>query len=123
MIYANGDRYEGEWLSDQKHGRGKYSHALANDIYEGEWVNDRKHGKGTYKFGYMQFIIFLAMEIYTQVTGSVIKCMERGSLLPPMVRCVRESLKIIDMHPEFHIIISQTILIMSFLRELFGIKK
>jgi len=40
MAYANGDKYEGEWLSDKKHGRGKYFHVLTDDIYDGEWVND-----------------------------------------------------------------------------------
>ena len=51
MLYANGDRYEGEWLADKKHGRGKYTHALTDDIYDGEWVQDQKHGKGNYVFG------------------------------------------------------------------------
>ena len=33
----NGDKYEGGWLNDKRHGQGKYTWA-DGDFYEGEWV-------------------------------------------------------------------------------------
>lgn len=70
--YANGDRYDGEWLDDQPHGKGIYRRTSGdcfegdfvkgrihgrgravyanNDVYEGEWRDDMKHGEGVYTF-------------------------------------------------------------------------
>ena len=64
FFYYGGNKYEGEWKDDKKHGQGKKSDLFNNllisllntfigkfiwkygDIYEGEWENDKKHGKG-----------------------------------------------------------------------------
>ena len=52
MIYANGDRYEGDWCNDKKDGKGKlrYSVGLINydngDKYSGDWKDDKRDGKG-----------------------------------------------------------------------------
>jgi len=45
--YANGDKYEGEWENNLKHGEGTYIWANG-DKYEGEWKDGKKHGDGTY---------------------------------------------------------------------------
>ncbi|KAJ3321642.1 MORN repeat-containing protein 3 [Blyttiomyces sp. JEL0837] len=34
---ANGDRYEGMWLDDQKEGPGKFIYKMKRQMYEGEW--------------------------------------------------------------------------------------
>ncbi len=48
-IYANGDKYIGEWNEDQKHGLGVNTYANG-DKYVGEFRNDRRSGQGTYIF-------------------------------------------------------------------------
>jgi hypothetical protein len=70
-LYANGNRYEGEWLEGKKHGKGiyfypdgeRYDGDFTNDkrqgvgkyywkngdIYNGQWQNDRRHGQGVIK--------------------------------------------------------------------------
>ena len=47
--YPNGDRYEGYYVDDKKHGKGIY-YFINGDQYEGDYVNDKKHGKGIYCF-------------------------------------------------------------------------
>lgn len=42
-MHADGDIYEGEWLNDKAHGRGKYKHSNGA-TYEGEWQFDKQHG-------------------------------------------------------------------------------
>jgi hypothetical protein len=75
-VWANGDRYEGEWREGTKHGKyfsassfcqsvqrsrhvrlltyaciGKGTYTWANgDRYIGEWCDDKKHGKGAFHF-------------------------------------------------------------------------
>lgn len=44
-VWANGDRYEGEWREDKQHGRGIYMWANG-DRYEGEWKDGDLHGEG-----------------------------------------------------------------------------
>ena len=39
----NFERYTGEWVGKQRHGRGK-SVALDGSTYEGYWMNDKKNG-------------------------------------------------------------------------------
>ncbi len=48
-IYANGDKYVGEWNEDQKHGLGVNTYANG-DKYVGEFKYDRRSGQGTYVF-------------------------------------------------------------------------
>jgi hypothetical protein len=43
--------YKGEWVADQKHGKGKFHYSSGN-TFEGEYLNDeKKQGKYTYKNG------------------------------------------------------------------------
>ena len=59
MIYANGNKYEGEWKDDKRHGKGKLTYVISFNkgysMYEGEWENDVKRGRGimNYKYGGM----------------------------------------------------------------------
>ena len=46
-VWANGDRYTGDFMAGKRHGKGTYIWANG-DRYEGEYVNDKRHGKGTY---------------------------------------------------------------------------
>jgi hypothetical protein len=43
--YTNGNKYEGQWVENLKHGRGKMTYANG-DVYEGDWVNDERCGPG-----------------------------------------------------------------------------
>lgn len=44
--YANGQgRYEGEFVDDEKHGRGSFFFD-AGDAYDGQWCGNRQHGRG-----------------------------------------------------------------------------
>lgn len=48
--YADsGDKYEGEWKADLKHGHGTYFFGKG-DRYSGQWYMGRKHGKGEFLF-------------------------------------------------------------------------
>ncbi|TGM19742.1 hypothetical protein EHQ73_15830 [Leptospira meyeri] len=47
--YENGDRYEGEFLEDVKHGSGIYQYSNG-DIFEGEYQFGYKEGKGIYRY-------------------------------------------------------------------------
>jgi hypothetical protein len=44
----NGDTYEGDWVSGQRHGRGRAVYGgrpidnFGGDVYEGHWENDMK---------------------------------------------------------------------------------
>jgi hypothetical protein len=44
MTYANGDKYEGSFSNNQKHGRGIYVWA-SGDTYEGLYHKDRRYDK------------------------------------------------------------------------------
>lgn len=46
IYYPNGDRYEGEWDALQKHGQGTMYYADGSR-YEGQWGYDYLHGQGT----------------------------------------------------------------------------
>ena len=48
-MYANGDKYVGEWSKDQKHGLGTNTYA-SGDKYVGQFKDDRRSGQGTYIF-------------------------------------------------------------------------
>ncbi len=43
MTYANKNIYEGEWLNNNREGKGKYTFA-SGAIYESEWLNDNRNG-------------------------------------------------------------------------------
>jgi hypothetical protein len=47
--YENGDKYVGEFLNGQLHGKGIYTYANG-DKYEGEFIDGKFTGKGTFTF-------------------------------------------------------------------------
>jgi hypothetical protein len=49
MIYANGDRYEGEFEGNCPHGQGRYFFAKG-DIYTGQFTQGKITGRGRYQF-------------------------------------------------------------------------
>ena len=49
-FYANGEKYEGEWFDDLKNGLGKM-YFINGDVYRGTFLNDKKHGFGNYICG------------------------------------------------------------------------
>ena len=45
--YPNGDKYEGDWLDNKRHGRGIFylaNEPFKGDKYDGDWQNDKQHG-------------------------------------------------------------------------------
>jgi hypothetical protein len=48
--WANGDRYEGQWSDDKRHGRGQFTCAQDGTTYDGEFVLNRKEGRGSLRF-------------------------------------------------------------------------
>ena len=36
-LYCNGNKYDGLWKEDKKHGQGKYFYESLNESYIGEW--------------------------------------------------------------------------------------
>ena len=44
-VYANQDKYEGQWLNGWRSGKGKYSFSDGG-YFEGEWEHDQYHGQG-----------------------------------------------------------------------------
>lgn len=44
-VYANGERFEGDWVHGKRHGKGTYTYADGS-VYTGQWDNDRIHGNG-----------------------------------------------------------------------------
>ena len=46
--WADGRKYEGDYLNDRKHGFGSYVWADGRQ-YVGEWLNGKQHGEGKYK--------------------------------------------------------------------------
>ena len=46
MVYANGNRYDGEWRDDLTEGRGTMIYHPSGNKYEGGWLAGRRHGKG-----------------------------------------------------------------------------
>jgi len=44
--YLDGGRYEGEWVDDRIHGKGKSVYSNGN-VYDGEWTDGRINGYGT----------------------------------------------------------------------------
>jgi hypothetical protein len=47
MTFTNGDVYEGDWMNDKAHVKGKLTRANG-DVYEGDFVSDTIQGKVEY---------------------------------------------------------------------------
>lgn len=49
FVYSDGDKYDGDWKNDERHGHGIMTYCGENDSvqekYEGEWVEGRMQGK------------------------------------------------------------------------------
>tara|TARA_B100001778_G_scaffold178964_1_gene147191 strand:+ start:7068 stop:7490 length:423 start_codon:yes stop_codon:yes gene_type:complete len=45
--FANGDKYEGQWVDSKMHGFGKYEFANG-DRYNGDFHDNKRDGSGTY---------------------------------------------------------------------------
>ncbi len=51
QYYKNGDKYEGMWSIDKRHGQGTYwrnENKKLRREYTGDWFEDKKHGRGTF---------------------------------------------------------------------------
>ena len=56
FVFANGDRYEGEYIVTDdgqmiRHGQGKHIRADEQLIYQGTWQRDKMHGAGRLSYG------------------------------------------------------------------------
>lgn len=49
-MYYNGDKYQGEWVDDEKNGNGEYHYHSSSELYKGQWRNNKKNGHGEYIF-------------------------------------------------------------------------
>ena len=45
-LYPNGDTYFGEFMDGIREGRGTYTYATKGEKYDGEWKKNAKHGIG-----------------------------------------------------------------------------
>lgn len=50
MVWPTGEKYEGEWYEDKKHGTGTYYYSNGS-VYSGDFINDTPHGYGEFKKG------------------------------------------------------------------------
>ena len=46
-MFADGERYEGQWKNNMKHGQGIFTFADGN-VYEGEYKHGRREGQGRF---------------------------------------------------------------------------
>lgn len=46
MIYFNGSIYEGGWLNDLKHFKGKMIDSTTGDVFSGDYLDGKRNGKG-----------------------------------------------------------------------------
>ncbi len=46
-FWANGQRYEGDWVNDRRHGQGVLYYPTGDQVH-GNWANGRLAGKGRY---------------------------------------------------------------------------
>ena len=52
FYYPSGEIYRGEWMNNQRSGKGRLDTASGeNEYYDGEWANDKKNGFGTFYYG------------------------------------------------------------------------
>ena len=53
-IYQDGDKYEGEWRDDKRHGKGTVTYRGTDgsivEQYQGEWAEGKMHGYGRYVY-------------------------------------------------------------------------
>lgn len=50
FYYKNGDKYEGQWDEDKRHGRGRMVYA-SGDMYDGMWSAGLREGVGILTLG------------------------------------------------------------------------
>jgi len=48
--FDNGDTYDGDWVNDERQGRGTYTHKALKAVYMGDISRNLKHGKGQLTF-------------------------------------------------------------------------
>lgn len=48
--FDNGDSYDGEWVNDERQGRGTYTHKALKAVYTGDIRHNLKHGRGQLTF-------------------------------------------------------------------------
>ena len=46
IIYANGDKYDGDFNNGKKNGFGRFTTKSGSHCYSGYWLDDAKHGEG-----------------------------------------------------------------------------
>lgn len=56
-LISDGDRYEGEWRSDERHGKGAMLYASEEqgdrkivEKYDGDWIDGKMSGRGVYHY-------------------------------------------------------------------------
>ena len=49
LFSADGSKYEGAWVKDKQHGKGRKTFANG-DRYTGDYIDDNKHGQGIYEW-------------------------------------------------------------------------
>lgn len=49
VTYANGEKYDGEWIGGKKCGLGVYTYP-SGAKYDGQWMGDRKNGFGVFRY-------------------------------------------------------------------------
>ncbi len=47
--YANGEKYDGEWINNLKHGIGRKTYDKLGE-YNGYWENGKRHGEGVFHY-------------------------------------------------------------------------
>ena len=53
-VYSDGDKYEGQWKDDKRHGKGTVTYRGQDgnvvEKYEGDWYEGKMHGFGRYVY-------------------------------------------------------------------------
>ena len=88
-FYKAGDKYQGEWISDARMGRGRMEYANG-DVYDGEWLDDKRHGMGILVLG----VCTLAYSAYLSSTAggdggggaaAAVPCVVDSAIVAPLV--------------------------------------